>query len=200
MSAPADVAERPEARVSAPYVIAVFNQKGGVGKSLLSMGLAAVTSDTNGMAYLVDIDPQSTTAEVAARAERAGTPLPFTFEGDTDPRHLAKLRQIRGVDMVIVDCPGSLEGRDVMGQVLACADFAVIPYVHDPFVITPTRRSAALCADKGVGQVAREALKADVPAELALLQRLHRYRIDTGTDIRDQVAIAVDEWLTSQGY
>jgi hypothetical protein len=48
--------------------------------------------------------------------------------------------------------------------------------------------------------VAREALKADVPADLALLHRLRRYRLDTGTDIRDQVAIAVDEWLTSQGY
>jgi len=150
MSAPADVAARPEARVASPFVICVFNQKGGVGKSLLSMGLAAVTADTNGTAYLVDIDPQSTTAEVAARAERAGTPLPFTFEADTDPRHLAELRRIRGVDMVIVDCPGSLEGRDVMAQVLACADFAVIPYVHDPFVITPTRRAAALCADKGI--------------------------------------------------
>ena len=107
MSAPADVAVRPDARVSAPFVICVFNQKGGVGKSLLSMGLAAVTADTNGTAYLVDIDPQSTTAEVAARAERVGTPLPFTFEADTDPRHLAKLRSVRGVDMVIVDCPAA---------------------------------------------------------------------------------------------
>jgi hypothetical protein len=25
-------------------------------------------------------------------------------------------------------------------------------------------------------------------------------RLDTGMDIRDQVAIAVDEWLTSEGY
>ena len=49
-------------------------------------------------------------------------------------------------------------------------------------------------------QVPREALKADVPAELELLQRLRRYRLDTGTDIRDQVAVAVDEWLTGQGY
>jgi hypothetical protein len=159
MSAPADreaggsvrvVAGRPEARVPAPFVICVFNQKGGVGKSLLSMGLAAVTAGTNGRAHLVDIDPQSTTAEVAARAGRAGTPLPFTFEAGTDPGHLAKLRRIRGVDMVIVDCPGSLEGRAVMSQVLACADFAVIPYVHDPFVITPTRRAMALCVGKGV--------------------------------------------------
>ena len=48
--------------------------------------------------------------------------------------------------------------------------------------------------------VAREALKVDVPTDLALVQRLHRRRIDTGMDIRDQVAIAVDEWLTGQGY
>ena len=48
--------------------------------------------------------------------------------------------------------------------------------------------------------IPREALKVDVPAELALLQRLHRRRLDSGMDIRDQVAIAVDEWLTSDGY
>jgi hypothetical protein len=48
--------------------------------------------------------------------------------------------------------------------------------------------------------VAREALKADVPADLGLVRRLHAYRLDKGVDIRDQVALAVDEWLTSQGY
>jgi hypothetical protein len=53
-------------------------------EAVLSMGLAAVTADTNGTAYLVDIDPQSTTAEAAARAERAGTPLP-EFEGGAWP-------------------------------------------------------------------------------------------------------------------
>ena len=56
----------------------------GVGKSLLSMGLAAVTANMSGTAYLVDIDPQSTMAEVAARAERAGTPLP-ELEGGAWP-------------------------------------------------------------------------------------------------------------------
>ena len=39
-----------------------------------------------------------------------------------------------------------------------------------------------------------------MPAELGLIQRLHRYRLDNGVDIRDQVAIAVDEWLTREGY
>jgi hypothetical protein len=48
--------------------------------------------------------------------------------------------------------------------------------------------------------ITREALKADVPAELALVERLHRYRLDHGVDIRDQVALALDAWLTGLGY
>ena len=43
-------------------------------------------------------------------------------------------------------------------------------------------------------------MRADVPADLRLIDRLHRYRLDKGVDIRDQVAIAVDEWLTAEGY
>jgi hypothetical protein len=48
--------------------------------------------------------------------------------------------------------------------------------------------------------VPREALKADVPSELDLIRRLHRYRLDNNVDMRDQVAMAVDEWLTRHGY
>jgi hypothetical protein len=62
------------------------------------------------------------------------------------------------------------------------------------------RPSARDLAAPAKQNVPREALKVDVPAELALLQRLHRRRLDTGMDIRDQVAIAVDEWLTTEGY
>lgn len=138
------------ARQSDPYVIALANQKGGAGKSLLTMGLAAVTADANGRAFVVDIDPQSTTAEVAERAEKAGTVLPFDFTADTDPAHLAQLRRVRGVDMILIDCPGSLEGHDVLRAVLAQADFVLIPYVHDPFYLTPTRKTAAVCQERGV--------------------------------------------------
>ena len=63
-----------------------------------------------------------------------------------------------------------------------------------------TRPAARDLAAPARPSVAREALKVDVHADLALVQRLHRCRLDTGMDIRDQVAIAVDEWLTGQGY
>lgn len=138
------------ARLAEPFVVVIFNQKGGVGKSLIAMGLAAVTVDANGRVYLVDIDPQSTSAEVADRAERAGTPLPFLFTSDTDPSHLAALRRVRDIDMLFVDCPGWLEEGEVMARVLESADFAIIPYVHDPFSLTPTKRAAALCRKLGV--------------------------------------------------
>lgn len=133
-----------------PYVVAVANQKGGCGKSLLTLGLAAVTADAGGQAFVVDIDPQSTTSEVSERAEKAGTTLPFDFTADDDPAELAKLCKVRGVDMILVDCPGSLEGHDVLRAVLAQADFVLIPYVHDPFYITPTRKTAAVCRERGV--------------------------------------------------
>jgi hypothetical protein len=61
----------------------------------------------------------------------------------------------------------------------------------------PTARDLAAPARRAV---VRQALKADVPADLRLIDRLHRYRLDKGVDIRDQVAIAVDEWLTAEGY
>lgn len=48
--------------------------------------------------------------------------------------------------------------------------------------------------------IPREAIKVDVPAELELLHRLRRRQLDTGMLIRDQVAIAVDEALTRDGY
>jgi hypothetical protein len=61
----------------------------------------------------------------------------------------------------------------------------------------PSARDLAAPAKQAV---LREALKVDVPGELALLRRLRSYRLDKGMDIRDQVAIAVDEWLTREGY
>jgi len=64
----------------------------------------------------------------------------------------------------------------------------------------PARPTARELATPVTKRITREALKVDVPTDLALLDRLHRRQLDTGELIRDQVAIAVDEWLTAEGY
>ena len=49
-----------------------------------------------------------------------------------------------------IDCPGSLEGGQILAAVLAVADFAVIPFTHDPVAVRPTVRTARFVAERGV--------------------------------------------------
>lgn len=127
-------------------MIAVPNQKGGVGKTTTALALAAVTADANGRALVVDIDPQSSSAEQAERMTDPG----FDFVHELDPTVLGKIRQIRDYDMIYVDCPGSLEGFDVLNEVLKNSHFAVIPFENDPLAVRPTVRTARYCAERGV--------------------------------------------------
>ena len=145
----ADTAPAPpiiEARIASPWVVALPNQKGGVGKTTLALALAAVTADANGRALVVDVDPQSSSAEMAGRMGDPG----FDFSHEMDPGTLARLRELRNYDMVFIDCPGSLEGGQILAAVLAVADFAVIPFTHDPVAVRPTARTARFVAGHGV--------------------------------------------------
>jgi chromosome partitioning protein len=135
-----------EARISSPWIVALPNQKGGVGKTTLALALAAVTADANGRALVIDIDPQSSSAEMAGRMADPG----FDFSHETDPGTLTRLPELRGYDMVFIDCPGSLEGGQILAAVLAVADFAVIPFTHDPMAVRPTMRTARYVAEHGV--------------------------------------------------
>src|SRR5438067_7421314 len=135
-----------EARIASPWIVAVPNQKGGVGKTTLALALAAVTADANGRALVVDVDPQSSSAEMAERMSDAG----FDFSHEMDPAMLTRLRELRAYDMVFIDCPGNLEDTDTLAGVLAVADFAVIPFTHDPVAVRPTVRTARYVADHGV--------------------------------------------------
>jgi chromosome partitioning protein len=135
-----------EARIASPWVVALPNQKGGVGKTTIALALAAVTADANGRALVVDVDPQSSSADMAGRMHDPG----FDFSHELDPRILARIRELRTYDMVFVDCPGSLEGGDVLATVLENADFAVIPFQNDPLAVRPTVRTARFVQDRGV--------------------------------------------------
>lgn len=128
------------------WVVAITNQKGGVGKTTLALALAAATADSGGRALVVDVDPQSSSAEQAERIDEPG----FDFVHELDPAMIGKLRQVQSYDAIYIDCPGSLEGFDVLAQVLANADFAVVPYENDPLSVRPTVRTARFCSERGV--------------------------------------------------
>jgi chromosome partitioning protein len=145
VSASADTVrpEVTEARLAEPWVIAIASQKGGVGKTTLALGLAATTVDISGRALVVDVDPQGSAEEIA---ESAGGALPFEFAASADPAELARLRGAREYDTIIVDCPGSLEGHDVLNVVLRAADLVIIPCIPERQAIRPTLRTAGVAA------------------------------------------------------
>lgn len=50
------------------------------------------------------------------------------------------------------------------------------------------------------GDIQREQINAMTPVVLDLARRMGYYKLDHGIELRDQVALAVDGWLSSQGY
>ena len=135
-----------QARTREPWVIAVASQKGGVGKTTLALELAAVFADTSGRALVVDIDPQRSAEEIVT----ASSGVAFDFAAEDDPRVLERLRTVRDYDVIVVDCPGSLEGTETLAGVLSAATFALIPMIPERAAVQPTLRTAQLCADHKV--------------------------------------------------
>jgi chromosome partitioning protein len=110
------------------------------------MSLAAVAAEA-ARVLVVDVDPQGS---ATWWAERAGEGLPFDFTADTNPAHLAQLRDLP-YDVVIVDTPGSLEAGEVLATVLAASDYAVLPTEPAALAIMPLITTVrTLVAPRGV--------------------------------------------------
>jgi chromosome partitioning protein len=128
------------------YVIAVANQKGGVGKTMVTLALAAHTAAAHGRALIVDVDPQATSYDMTQLMQDPG----YDVLHEVDPVQLTRIRQLREYDTILVDCPGSLEGRDVMAEVLTRSTFVIIPYDHGPESVLPAVRTAEMVKAAGV--------------------------------------------------
>ena len=138
-------AENAAARMSDSPVVAIMNGKGGVGKSTLALGLCAYTATTHGDALLVDCDPQATAYEISELLDEPG----YQVVHELDPNELARIRELRTFDLVAVDCPGSLEGHDVLAEVLRWTDFALVPYDHELTSMPPTIKTCRYIEEHG---------------------------------------------------
>ncbi|RKR98970.1 chromosome partitioning protein [Nocardiopsis sp. Huas11] len=135
---------------AASWIVAVCSQKGGAGKSTLVMSLAAAVADSAGRALVVDVDPQASTADEVDKMANPG----FDVVHELDPARLSQLSRVREYDLILVDTPGSLEGRDVLKQVVDNSHFALLPYVDEPFSYDPTQRTAQVVQEAGVPHAA----------------------------------------------
>ncbi|CDK01644.1 MULTISPECIES: ParA family protein [Microbacterium] len=121
-------------------VIAVANQKGGVGKTTVTMQLGAALSRRHRV-LVVDVDRQQSTVWWS---ENIRDRLPFDFAGNQNPKVLTRMRELHAeYDFLLVDTPGSLEDTPVLETVLDAADYAIVSLTPEALAVEPTMRTIA---------------------------------------------------------
>jgi chromosome partitioning protein len=117
----------------AAKILAVVNQKGGVGKTTLSMQLAGTLALRNQRVLVVDADPQGTASRWAASAPDE-LPFPATVvslaaAGNKLHREVVKLAG--DYDSIIIDCPPAVDSVTSRSALLI-ADLALVPVIPSP--------------------------------------------------------------------
>ena len=112
-------------------IFGILNQKGGVGKTTLSVNLAACLARTGARVLLIDADPQGSALDWAAA--RQGEPL-FSVVGLPRPSIHKEIVQIgKEYDHIVIDGPPRV--TDLARSAIMASDVVVIPVQPSPYDI-----------------------------------------------------------------
>lgn len=113
-------------------IVALLNQKGGVGKTTLALHLAGEWARRGRRVTLVDADPQGSALDWSQQRSREGVPRLFGVVGlARDTLHREAPELARDADHVVIDGPPRVAG--LMRSALLAADVVLIPVQPSPF-------------------------------------------------------------------
>lgn len=113
-------------------IIALLNQKGGVGKTTLALHLAGEWASKGRRVLVIDADPQGSALDWSQQRAREGLPRLFGVIGlARDTLHSEAPELARGADHVVIDGPPRV--ASLMRSALLAADLLLIPVQPSPF-------------------------------------------------------------------
>jgi chromosome partitioning protein len=159
-------------------IIAIANQKGGVGKTTTAVNLSAALAELGQRILLVDLDPAGAEIEIA-RMDDHLTRL---------AKALAPLRADNAFDFILLDCPPSL--GILMTNALAAADELLTPIQCEFFALEGLVRIVGIV----------EQIKAAGVNDRLELRGIVMTMFDSRTNLSAQVVADVREHFSEQVY
>lgn len=112
-------------------VITFLNQKGGVGKTTLSVNVAGELAALGHRVLLIDMDPQGSALDWVAARETASPFSVIGFPRATLHKEVAGLS--KGFDYVVIDAPPRV--TDLARSAIMSSDLVMIPVQPSPYDI-----------------------------------------------------------------
>ena len=112
-------------------IVALLNQKGGVGKTTLALHLAGAWASQGKRVILIDADPQGSALDWSEQRAREGLARLFGIVGlARDTLHREAPELARDADHVVIDGPPRV--ASLMRSALLAADLVLIPVQPSP--------------------------------------------------------------------